>query len=419
MRWLLPLLLSLCACRAPGPSQPEAAGKVRLVFVHQPLGGDPRAFADLLDGFRREHPEVELETQLLPNASDVAHQYFVTALEGGATELDVLVADVVWVPEFARAGWLSDLSESFPPDQLRVDFLSGAAEAVTVDQKSFAVPWYVDVGLLYYRRDLILRAPQSYEELVSFAAEARRADPTLQGYLWQGRQYEGLVCNVYERIWGFGGDSLDGGRLPLQTQSAARALASLRSLVATGVSPASVTSAAEEETRRAFQAGRAVFMRNWPYAWRELNGPDSPVRGKVAFAPLPSSTAGDPGPGVLGGWQLALSAHSRGPRREAALKLLRYLTSEEVNVAMALSYGRNPARRSAYQAASLKAHGPFVVALLPLLERARPRPVTPYYGMISDILQGEFSAAVSGLRSPEDALARAQAQVDRVMGAPP
>jgi multiple sugar transport system substrate-binding protein len=45
--------------------------------------------------------------------------------------------------------------------------------------------------------------------------------------------------------------------------------------------------------------------------------------------------------------------------------------------------------------------------------------VTPYYTLIADVLQGEFSAAVSGLRSPEAALARAQARVDHLMGTGP
>lgn len=400
--------LTLSCQRPKGSDEPD-----RLVFVYQPLGGDPKGFESLLARFAAAHPEVKLETQLLPNASDVAHQYFVTSLEGGSHEFDVFVVDVVWVPEFARAGWIADLSAEIPPDELRRDFLPGPVDAVVQDGRTWAVPWYVDVGLLYYRSDLVPRAPRTYAELTQFARDAQAKDPLLQGYVWQGRQYEGLICNVYERVWGFGGEALSGERLSLASDPAEKALASLRELVSSGVSPPSVMSAAEEETRRAFQSGRAVFMRNWPYAWGEAQSQASPVKGKVAFAPLPTES-GEPGWGTLGGWQLAVNANSR--HKDAAVALIRELTSERSTLELALAYGRNPARRAVYLDPKVKEDAPFISQLLPIMERARPRPVTPYYGMLSDALQGEFSAAVSGIRSPKDALERAQAQADRLTG---
>lgn len=415
---LVVFALAGSSCSRPTAQPGVAPGQVRLVFVHQPLWGDPARFEALLDGFRRDHPGVTLETQLLPNDSDVAHQYFLTSLEGGGADFDVLVADVVWVPEFARAGWIAELSTDFPPAALAEDFLPAAAQAVTVEGKTWAVPWYLDVGLLYYRSDLVPRAPRTWAELESFARAAMEKDPSLQGYLWQGRQYEGLVCNVYEAIWGFGGASLVDGRLALDTPEAAKALGTLRRFISTGLSPRAVSSAAEEESRRPFQDGRAVFMRNWPYAWSEAQRDGSTIRGKVGISPLPTER-GEPGSGALGGWQLALNAHVSAERRAAAVELIRALTSLEANVTLALAYGRNPPRRAAYAAPALVEGAPHVVQLLPSLERARPRPVTPYYGMLSDVLQGEFSAAISGIRPPEEALGRAQRQADRLMGAGP
>jgi multiple sugar transport system substrate-binding protein len=410
----LALLLLIASCaKAP---QGGTGGILRtpLVFVHQPLG-EPAALNQLLDEFRREHSEIELTTQLLPNDSDVAHQYFVTALEGAASGVDVFVIDVVWVAEFARAGWISDLSDAFPAAQLRAELLPGPAEAVTLDGRVLAVPWYVDVGLLYWRTDLTPRAPRTYDELRAFAAAARARDPSLYGYVWQGRQYEGLVCNVYEAIWGHGGMSLERDRLALDTTAAARALHDLRGLIEEGTSPAWVATAAEEETRRAFQAGRAVFMRNWPYAWEEAQAPDSPIRGRFDIAPLPTED-GSPGPGALGGWQLAVNAHAPPQRRQAAIALIRHLLQQRSQVALAVAYGRNPPGRAAYDDPALTAKSPFIARLRPIIERARPRPVTPYYGMLSDALQSEFSAAVSGLRPPVEALRRAQEQVDRISG---
>ena len=98
--------------------------------------------------------------------------------------------------------------------------VASTIEAVTLEGRIYAVPWFLDVGLLYYRTDLVPRAPKTYAELQSFARAAMARDPALAGYLWQGRQYEGLNCNVFEAVWGHGGDLLRDGRIALDTDAA-------------------------------------------------------------------------------------------------------------------------------------------------------------------------------------------------------
>jgi multiple sugar transport system substrate-binding protein len=408
---LLLAAASTCGCRGGAPR----AGATRVVLRYQPLGGDARPLQALVQEFERANPDVRVELQVIPNASDLAHQLLVTALGAGAEDLDAFVLDVIWVAELARAGWLADLSDAFPPDAIRSQFLAGPAEAVVRDGRTRAVPWFVDVGLLYYRRDLVPSPPATYAALEADARAAMARAPGMAGYLWQGRQYEGLSCAFFEALWGHGGTAVRDDRLALDTAEATRALAWLRGLVAHGVSPPSVLVAAEEDARRAFQDGRAVFMRNWPYAWPLLQDPASPVRGEVGVAPLPSED-GTPAPGVLGGWQLAVSARAPPARRAAAVRLVAHLTSPAANLLLALEYGRNPARRASYGDPRLRAGNPFIAGLLPYLERARPRPLTPYYMLTADAVQGELSAAVSGLRTPAEALRRAQAQVDAIAG---
>jgi multiple sugar transport system substrate-binding protein len=398
-----------------GCSRPAPAGSQRLVFKQQPLWGDPAPFTALLDQFRRAHPEVELVAELLPNASDVAHQFFLTSLAGGTTDYDVMAVDVIWVPELARAGWAADLTNWVPPAELEEHFLPGMVEAVLLDGRVHAVPWFADVGLLYYRSDLVPRAPRTFEELEQMARAAMARDPALAGYVWQGKQYEGLNCNVFEAIWAQGGRPLEGERLVLDTPETGRALEQLRSLIRKGISPPSTTTAAEEDARRLFTSGKAVFMRNWPYAWAEAQRPDSPVRGKVAFATLPTAS-GEPGSGTLGGWNLAVNAHQPAAKQALAAELIRHLTSEDAQLMMALKYARNPPRRAVYTSAALREGAPFIAELLPLVESARPRPVTPWYMLITDTLQGEFSAAIAGLREPRSALQRAQLAADHLMG---
>jgi multiple sugar transport system substrate-binding protein len=383
-----------------------------LVFKHQPLWGDPAPFHTMIAAFERD-VGVRVVSETLPNASDIVHQYYLTSFEGSA-DFDVLVADVVWVAELARAGWIADLSQDFPTEKLAAEMLPGVVETTIADGRTHAVPWYVDVGLMYRRVDLVPEPPRTYDQLAAEIAAARSRRRDLEGWLWQGKQYEGLVCNAYESIWGHGGASMLNGRLALDTPPAREGIAFLRGAIESGASPTHVLSAAEEESRRAFQSGRAVFMRNWPYAWNELEHADSPVRGRVAVSPLPTAS-GETGAGALGGWLLAINARSPSSRRSLAVRLIAHLTSLEANVAMALHYARTPPRRAAYEDERTRAGAPFIASLLPMVARARPRPVTPWYGALTDMLQGELSAAVAGVRSPAEALARAQVLSDRML----
>ena len=387
-------------------------GPVRLVFKHHPLG-DPAPLRRLCASFEAAHPGVEVVTQILPNAPGAVHQYLLTSLEGRTREFDVFLADVIWVAELARAGWVADLSGDFPAERIRRDFLPGPASAVLVQGGTFAVPWYADVGVLYHRTDLVPEAPRTYAELID-AAHSMGRRRSLHGYVWQGLQSEALVCNAYETIWGIGGPPERPDLFQLDTEAAESALELMRTLLVSGISPASVTSMGEEESRRVFQAGAAVFMRNWPYAWAELQGKGSPVRGLVGFTTLPTAR-GAPGHGALGGFHLVLNVYSPPWKREAALALIDHLSSPEANLMLAVSYGRAPARRQSYADPRLIAAAPAVAALLPAMERALPRPVTPYYPMIDDALAAELSAAITGIRSPAEALQRAQALVDHLM----
>ena len=213
------LLAALVAASCRG-DEPRPDPLTRLVLRYQPLGADPAPLRELVAGFERENPGVRVELQVIPNAADLAHQLLVTALGARSQDLDVFVLDVVWVAEFARAGWLADLSGVLPPERVREEFLAGPAEAVVQGGRTRAAPWFVDVGLLYFRKDLVPEPPRTYAALEEAAARARAQDAGLAGYLWQGRQYEGLSCNFFEAVWGHGGEPLAGERLVLDAPEA-------------------------------------------------------------------------------------------------------------------------------------------------------------------------------------------------------
>lgn len=389
----LPFAALAGACRAPQP--PPAADA--LVFRHPKLFGDPRPLDALVGAFERAHG-VRVRREALPASSDEQHLYYAINLAARTHEFDVLALDTVWAAEFAQAGWLRDLSHLFAPRD-EADLFAGPLASVTWRGRRHALPWFVDAGLLYYRADLLeqqaLAPPASWAELVEAAHRVRRAHPDLHGFVWQGKQYEGLVCNALEFIWSHGGG------LEEATDAAARGLAFMRALVTGGVTPSYVSTFTEEPARVLFGRGRALFLRNWPYAWKLLQGGGSAVRGRVGICALPHAP-GQASAAALGGWHLGVNAFSA--RAALAERLAAYLCAAPAHKALALAYGYSPPRRSLYADAELAAAQPGLASLGALFELARPRPVSPNYVGLSQLLQSEFSAVLAGLRAPGAAL---------------
>jgi multiple sugar transport system substrate-binding protein len=254
-----------------------------------------------------------------------------------------------------------------------------------------------------------LRPPATYADMVTAIRRVRAGEgnPRLDGYVWQGKQYEGLVVNALEGFWASGTEVLDAeGRIFPDPARAAAALGFLRGLIDQGLSPSWVTAADEEITRRAFGQGEAVFLRSWPYAADLFELPDSPVRGKVGLAPLPRHDPGTPAPGSSGGSHLAVTRATR--HREAAVALVRFLAGEPAQRAMAETGAVKPSRPALYRDPALVRAFPSLPRIHDLTMAGRPRPVTPAYVMLSSALQPELSAALVGVKTPAQSVAHAR-----------
>ena len=411
---LLVLVLVGCAERH------DAGGPVTLVFKHAKIFGPSDPIPGLLREFEASHPGVVVRSEELTWTSDEQHQFYVINLEGATPTFDVLMLDVIWVPEFAQAGWLLDLSPWVTREELAPHFPAAIA-AATWGGRVWGVPWNMNVGVLYYRADLLARygltPPRTWEELVQQAEliRARERDPRLDGVLWQGKQYEGLVCNVVEQFWASGTALFsDDGRVLPDIDRAARALAFMRGLIDRGVSPGWVTAGDEELTRRAFGDGHAVFLRSWPYAMDLFEQPDSPVRGRVGIASVPGHLGGAPGVGTTGGFHLAVNRRTR--HAEAAVALVRFLAGERGQRALtAAGVALYPTRTALYDdPEAIRAH-PNMPRFRDLALVARPRPVTPYYLMISTTVQPEFSAALVRVKTPRVALEHARRRLEHLL----
>lgn len=409
-------VLAVFGCAQEPPPTVRQNG-ARIVFAHFKVPA-PEVLSRLVEAFERQHPGVTVIEEVLPTSTDQQHQFYVTALEGRSATFDVFALDVIWIQEFARAGWLLDLTPSFGADGL-ADFLPGPVEAATRNERIFAIPWFANAGILYYRKDLLSKygfaPPRTFQELSRQAAIILEGeqDPDLKGFVWQGKQYEGLICVALEFIHGNGGAAIEDRRSALRDKNAVDALRFMRDLIAVSrVSPPLVTSADEEATRHVFGAGRAIFMRNWPYALALYEQEGSKVRGKVGVAMLPAFE-GSHGAPTLGGWLLGVNRFSAHP--DLAGKFAEFLTGQSAQKVLAMKLGFPPARHALYQDAELKKANPAIPPLYEAMRRARPRPVTPFYLMISQLLQPELSAAIMGIKSPERAMEDASRHIEQIL----
>lgn len=393
----------------------ESRGTV-LTFSGSALGAEGTLVARQLKQFMLLHPDIRVELQRTPDDASQRHQLYVQWLNARVGNPDILQLDVVWTPEFAAAGWVLPLDRFAP---VTSDFFPATIEANSWAKKLYALPWFADVGLLYRRTDLAPEEPRTLTEMVAQARAAMsRPGGPRYGIVWQGARYEGLITTFIEYLGAFGGHILDArGQVVVNQPEAVRALEFMRDeLYASRVAPLDVLTWHEEEARYAFQNGNAVFMRNWPYAYEPMsNKADSRVAGKYTVSPMPGSGTGTGrSTAALGGAQLAINAYSESP--EAAYRLIAYLTAPEQMLQRARAVGQYPTRPALYDDARLAASLAIPLAQARrAIESATPRPVTPIYTELSEILQIELHRALVRQATPHEALNSAAARIDALM----
>jgi multiple sugar transport system substrate-binding protein len=263
------------------------------------------------------------------------------------------------------------------------------------------VPLFIDAGLLYYRKDLLakhkLAPPRTWIDLVESAKIilAREHDPQLVGFSAQFKQYEGLVCNMMEFILGNGGALWDPIRMvsTLDQPAALAAMGFVRDRIVGEISHRGVLAYEEPESLALFTQGLAIFHRNWPYAWAVANDPrKSQIAGKVAISPLPGFSPGK-GVAALGGWQFGISRFSTKP--DLAWRFAAHMTGAAMQKRIALATGQTPTRVALYDDPEIKRHIQQLPALLDTFRQAVPRPATPVYAPLSNIMQRYFSSVLA------------------------
>jgi len=404
-------LLGVAGCSGGGGQQ--GGGGTRLVFTSAP--DDTGTTLKLVQKFNEQN-KGKYKVVFRQGSADTGQRFdqIRTQMQAGGGDLDVILGDVIWTAQLAASGWISDLSERFT-DSDRQDFLPGSVEAIIYEGKAYGMPWFTDTGLLYYRKDLLEKSgyngpPKTWDELKDMALKVKEDSGTKFGFVFQGAEYEGGVCDGCEFIWTHGGNILDPddpSKVVVDSPQAAAGLATERSMIESGVSPQAVYSYKESEGDGVFLRGDTVFYRCWPYVYSLAGTSDFPdvKPEQVGVSELPSAD-GKPGNGTVGDQPFYISASSK--NQDGAWELIKFMTDPEQQKFRAVEGSYLPTRTALYDDQGILQKVPVVGLAKEALQHTRPRPVSPYYSDMSLEMAEQFNISLKGEATPEETVRNLQ-----------
>jgi multiple sugar transport system substrate-binding protein len=380
-------------------TQAKASGNVTWCIGKDTTG----AFSTVVEDFNKANPDANAKLIELPTDAGEQRRLQVQRLQAESAECDVLGTDVIWTAEYAGQNWLLDVSDFISESGDK--FIPSTVDTTTYEGKNYAVPFNSNAGFIYYRSDEVDQAPETWEDLYKEAQQGN-------GVVYQGFRYEGLTVNFLELLYSAGASVLseDGKEATADSQEVKDVLTFMADGIKDGAAPKAVTTYKEEESRRAFESGNATFMRNWPYAY--ALGKDSKIADEFDISTFPGY-AGNEGAGVLGGYNLAISAYSKNP--EGSLAFIEFATEPAQQKLMATEASLPPTVTAVYDDPAVKKAMPFAEDLRTAIEQAQPRPVSPVYPQISEAIYNNVFAALQGNMSPDEAASKMNEEIQKAL----
>ena len=360
-----------------------------------------QTIAEVAEAYNASQNKVRVVYKELPppSSSTEVHQALVQQLARRNGDPDVFTQDIIWIAEFAAAKWALPLDEYFNAEAMK-EYFPGVVQACTWQGKLTALPWFIDSGMLYSRKDLLeesgAKTPETWDELIDSSKKLTSSGKAKFGFLWQAKQAEVLVCDLVSFVGSNDGSILkpDGKTVTIADEPAIEAVQLMHDFIKKHqISPEDVLSWDEEPSRRPFTSGQAVFLRNWSYVWKVSQNPgESSVVDKVVVTPLPHFP-GKKSAACLGGYQYGVNASSK--NREAAIEFVRWMSSPETQLRFATQLGLLPTRPAVLDHPQIAQEEPFMQKLKDVFVGAIPRPVTPKYPQVTLVLQSEVSKALT------------------------
>lgn len=369
----------------------------------------------VITSFEKTHPNIQINLVSDPDTgytTDQRKAIYTADFQADIAQYDLVYMDIVWPLQFADS--LQDLTPYIQEDKVDLSgFLATEVAAGQADGKLYRLPMRADVGVLYYRQDLLKRAalPKTLADLSQTVSALNTSIDT--GYLWQGNRYEGLIANFIEVMHGLGATWIDPKTetVGLDTTTTIEAATLLKQLIQQGISPNEVIAYIEQDGLQRFLEGKTLFLRGWPYFWEDIQQSD--LADQVAIT-LPFSFSDTPGMGCRGGWGFGIAQNAAHP--DAAWEAIKYFTSKAAQKQFVLASGFLPSRTDLFRDPDIVAKYPQMIQMLDYLENSSLfRPLIKEYGTASEILQTALGDILSDQKSPQAAMQWAQAETEKLL----
>ncbi len=370
----------------------------------------------LLDKWNKDHPDEQVTMIELSTEADQQRESMVNNAQTKSDAYCVLSLDNIHVPEFAAHGWVDQL----PIDEFEVDRFAAPVWATALYRdKLYAVPYASDGGILFVRTDILAKAgitdmPQSWDDMIDDWNKVKELPEyaNIGGYAGQFYKYEGFTVNMDEAINTNGGSILDADGKPAAASPEAEA--GIQRIVDgfdSGFIPQEALTYKEEEGRAAFEAGRILFYRNWPYQY--VLTADAIGAENFGVTALPT-VDGKPGVSSLGGHNVAISSYCK--NKASALDFIKFFTSAESQQFNLDEMSLAPTFTEIYENKENIDKFPYLSILETSIQNAVPRPRATSYGDVSSAIQDALWPTLQGETSPADALKSLDTALEPLVG---
>src|ERR671911_501201 len=309
---------------------------------------------------------------------------------------------------------VKNITDRFPESE-RSKIFDGALKTTEYQGSYYGVPWILDTKYFFYNKEMLEEAgtapPETWDAVVEAARALKSQGVVEYPLVWSWAQAEALMCDYATLLGAYGGQFFDeGGKPAFNTGGGLQALEFMRMTLDEKLSNPASTESLEEDVRRIISQGEAAMALNWTYMFALANDPnESQVAGQIEIAHTPAGPAG--APGVNGSMGIAVSNGSQ--NQDEAWRYIQFMTSQEVqNQYAKLSL---PIWKSSYEEQEVVEALPQVVPVAKeQLNDMILRPIVPQYNEVSQDMQVEIQRALTGDKTPKQALDDAAGSVESV-----
>ncbi|QAS54681.1 ABC transporter substrate-binding protein [Halobacillus litoralis] len=378
------MVLSLMLAGCSGNSSSEGDDGTVTVWA---MGEEGKMLQDFSKKFEEEHSDLTVDVQAIP--WDTAHDKLLTAVASGDGP-DVVQLGTTWVPEFAEAGALLDLSEYMEdhPNFAKENYFDGSVSTMEHGDEVVGIPWYVDTRVLYYRKDLLKEAgyeeaPKTWDELKD--AASKLADRGEGSYGLDIDRNDQITPFIFAWQNGYEAD-LEEGELNFDTPEFKEAIKYYTSYFDEGISQTQQG----KDIVEAFKEGSKPMFFSGPWMINIINDQAPDLEGKWATAVMPSKETNT---SSMGGSNL--SVFESADNVEGALKYISFMTEVDTQMDWLEESNTLPSRTEAWEDSRMQ-EDPMYATFGKQLENTKPGLQTEQFERIAQELLGSIERITEG-----------------------